>query len=246
MSQLCNAISLGRVKQESILITSVRKNASDTILLNWRWCTMRVVRRSQIVMYARYFEEWGEVMSKYILGSSVVIGALTLSGCASLYEPEARVVDITPNTRITGTSSITHTFIRDDKSNYITCAMPPPDAAFNQSEAGDISLSLVDLGDGADSGDESDNSAEVEMAGRTPTVLLSRELFFRTCEFSQNYDLTKEEALVLYNKILDTIKANWAIEARSTKVTIGDKMETTNKVGVTEDAKTPTTNNTND
>tara|TARA_B100000676_G_C18027683_1_gene816635 strand:+ start:1237 stop:1797 length:561 start_codon:yes stop_codon:yes gene_type:complete len=180
-------------------------------------------------------------MKRYILAISVVIGALTLSGCASLYEPTARVADIAPNTRISGTSAITHTFISDDSSNYITCALPPPDAAFDQSEAGDISLSLVDLSDGTDSGDESENSAEVEMAGRTPTVLLSRELFFRTCEFSHNYDLTKEESLVLYNKILDTIKANWAIEARSTKVTIGDKVGTTNKVGVTEGAQTPIT-----
>lgn len=70
------------------------------------------------------------------------------------------------------------------------------------------------------------------MAGRTPAILMTRELFFRACEFSQNYKLNKDEALTLYNKTLDTIATVWATEAGNTTVTIGDTVSSTSTVGV--------------
>lgn len=102
------------------------------------------------------------------------------------------------------TSSLSHVFVRDGSSSYITCTQPSPDAAFDQSETADISISLISVGE-SDAAGEEENSAEVEMAGRTPAVLMTRELFYRACEFSMNYKLSKEEALSLYTKTLDTV-----------------------------------------
>jgi len=69
--------------------------------------------------------------------------------------------------------------------------------------------------------------AEAEMAGRTPTVLMARELFFRTCEFSVNYQLSKEEAFNLFKETLTTVNSLAIIQANNTTITVGDTVTTT-------------------
>ena len=70
-----------------------------------------------------------------------------------------------------------------------------------------------------------EKSGEREMVGRTPAVLMARELFFRLCEFSRNHDLTKNDAMALYRKTLDAVKEVWQTEARKTTVNIGETFE---------------------
>ena len=60
------------------------------------------------------------------------------------------------------------------------------------------------------------------LGGRTPAVLMTREWFFRSCEFSRNYNLTKQEAYQLYLKTLAAVMAGWGKEAAQTTVNIGD------------------------
>lgn len=162
-------------------------------------------------------------MRRYGLVVGVVFIA-GLGGCAQLYEPTVRTSDVIPNKIISNTSSLSHVFVRDDTKHYFLCSQPQPDTGFDQAEAADFSI----FGPGGgDSSGESENSGEVELAGRTPGVLMTRELFYRACEFSQNYRLTKEEALTLYNKTLDTVSTVWATEAGNTTVTVGDTVENT-------------------
>lgn len=145
-----------------------------------------------------------------------------LSGCAQLYEPKPVVTPVTENTMVTRTSSITHTYVLDRNSKYFTCTEPLPDAAFSQGESGSTSISILNFGSSPEKASESDNSEELEMTGRTPGVLMTRELFFRLCEFSRNYRLTKEEAKAMYLKTLDTVNEGWKSESARTTVNIGE------------------------
>lgn len=111
-----------------------------------------------------------------------------------------------------------------------------------------MSIALIKFG-GDDSGGDSQNSSEVEMAGRTPTVLIARELFYRACEFSFNFKLDKTEATAIYNKTLDIIKEGWLKEAGQTTVTVGDKVTTSSNENITDTSSsvvppTPTTSST--
>ncbi len=119
----------------------------------------------------------------------------------------------------------------------MTCAEPPPDAAFDQGDSANVSVALIKLG-GDDSGGDSQNSSEVEMAGRTPAVLIARELFYRACEFSFNFKLDKSEATAIYNKTLDIIKEGWLKEAGQTTVTVGDKVSTSANENITDTSST--------
>ncbi len=154
----------------------------------------------------------------------VVAIAAILGACSSIYEPKPEVTPLGQDTVVSNTASLSHVIIYNKKSNNYTCTQPPPDATFSQSEQGDVSVSLVSVGSGSDAGGESEGSQETELAGRTPTVLITRELLYRLCEFSKNHDLDKKDATALYTKTLEIVKSVWSIEAGETTVSIGDKV----------------------
>ncbi len=152
--------------------------------------------------------------------------AALLAGCGTPFEPKPMITEIKAEQAITSTASLSHTLVLDRKTGFVTCAMPPPDAAFAQQEEGDVSISLISLGGNKDAGGEQESSSEDELAGRTPAVLITRELFFRLCEFSRNYQLNKAEAMKLYRETLTAVKGGWDKEAGQTTVKIGDAVTT--------------------
>ncbi|WMN60355.1 hypothetical protein NI389_02780 [Pseudoalteromonas xiamenensis] len=155
-------------------------------------------------------------MMKYL---PIILG-LTLAGCSSMEYPVPLKTTLDNNHILTTTSGQGQIYVLTPESNYYLCSLPQPDSAFDQKDDGDLTISLINTqGEGSDI-DES--SEEVELAGRTPAVLLTRELFFRACEFSSNYKLTKEEAKLIYMKTLEGVLGNWKIEAHKTNVNIGD------------------------
>lgn len=166
-------------------------------------------------MFARTFSR---TAASAVLAFALILAA----GCAE-YQPMLEVSPIESQTVVSNSASVTHTFIHDPASKLIVCAQPQPDAGFSQSDEADVSVTLIDMG--SDSGENAEGSEEIEMAGRTPTVLMTRELFFRLCEFTRNQQLSKDEALALYQKTLDIVGAGWDKEASQTTVTIGDSVQ---------------------
>lgn len=167
---------------------------------------------------------------KYAKGSILLLASTVLvAGCSDIYEPTPKVTQVDSGWVISNTASLANTVVTHDKSDIYTCQQTAPDATFDQGEAADTSFSLVSIGTGGDSGGggESESSEGVEMAGRTPAVLIAREMFYRTCEFSQNYKLPVDQALKLYQKTMDTVAKAWLVEAGQTTVTIGDTVATT-------------------
>jgi len=144
-----------------------------------------------------------------------------MSGCATVEYPEPNQSTLTNNHILTTTSGQGQIYVMTRDNNHYLCSLPQPDSAFDQTDGGNLDFSLISTG-GDKSATSNEDSEEVELAGRTPTVLMTRELFFRACEFSSNYQLTKDEAKALYMKTLDGVLSNWGIEAGHTTVTIGD------------------------
>jgi len=171
-------------------------------------------------------------MTRRLGALGILAVSAALAGCSSeLYEPKPQAMPIKPEQMISYPPSITHTFVYSRKNDFITCTMPPPDATFTQAQEGDVSFSLVTIGGGNDKGGaEAENSGEDEMAGRSPGVLMTRELFFRLCEFSKNYQLEKNEALELYKSTLQTISDGWKAEAGNTKVNVNSTINTSQGV----------------
>jgi len=159
---------------------------------------------------------------------SLLILTTIVSSCSSIERPTPTGHDIKDRTLIPLTAG--QSFIKMTKksgSDFYTCTMPQPDATFSQSLEDTLGANLF-------SEEATEGSSEAEMAGRTPTVLMARELFFRTCEFSVNYQLSKEEAFNLFKETLTTVNSLATIQANNTTITVGDTVTatTTNAEGV--------------
>ncbi len=147
-----------------------------------------------------------------------------LNACTSAYEPTPKTTALDSEKMISNTASVRGTLIVHPKDQKFICTQPPPDAAFSQGESGNLSVNI--FASQSEGGSESEETTENEMAGRTPAVLLARELLYRLCEFGHNYPLDKTEASALYEKNLELISKISGIEAGNTKVTIGDTVKT--------------------
>lgn len=153
-----------------------------------------------------------------------LLASLSLMGCTTVYAPIPHQVEIKEDTSLSTTAVINHTFVRAKNSNYLICSQTSADAAFDQGDNAGLTGTLTN---GASEGIRNQNSADdVEMSGRTPVLLMTRELLYRSCEFSANYQLNKDEAQALYEKTLTLIGNVWATEAGNTTITIADGLKT--------------------
>lgn len=157
------------------------------------------------------------------LKATSVLMIVLLSGCSAMEYPTPRASDLVNAHILTTTSGQGQIYVLAKNNNHYLCSLPKPDSTFNQKESGGLNVSLINTQ--GESTDISEGSNENELTGRTPTVLMTRELFFRACEFSTNFQLNKDEAKQLYLKTLDGVLANWAIEAKQTTVNISDSNE---------------------
>ncbi len=132
-----------------------------------------------------------------MLNKRLVLGlcaGLALSACGALTETP-------PQTFQVGGVEIASRNAEEQMAIFVTpddvenmCLAPAPDAAVSLSEG----LSIGQVG-------ETGGTSAVALGGRTGVVLLARELLYRACEFSQNYDLSKKEAYDFYLLHLQTI-----------------------------------------
>ena len=177
-----------------------------------------------------------------ILGSLIAIGVMT--GCSSIERPVPSAHEMGDQYYIPQTAGQSYIRMTDKKGTTMyTCTMPQPDATFSQSLQEGIGINIG-------SEEATEGSSEAEMAGRTPTVLMVRELFFRTCEFTTNWQLNKAEAVALFTKTFSTAIDLATIQATQTTVTVGDTVGSmtayTEGVTVTTDSTTSATTESTD
>ncbi len=168
-----------------------------------------------------------------IAATSFLCLAWLTSGCSAVYEPKPEVSKLDSQEVLSHTAAVKNTFVFERDSSLIFCAEPPPDAAFTQTLDFDFTFALVNSG-GSNGSDEKEGSGEIEMDGRTPTIMLARELLYRLCEFSKNHRLDTDTAIELYKQNLDIIKSVADKTAKNTKIHIGESLVTNESVGVSE------------
>ena len=156
----------------------------------------------------------------------MIFSLILLQSCGSTIDIKPIKSDIKVNQVLSNTAAISSVLCLSKKNkDLIICTQPYADAGFSQDDSFSLSVNLLNFG-GNDS-ESSENSAEdIEFEGRTPVLLMARELFYRQCEFAYNYKLNYQDALKLYNKNLDTIKELSLQEVKNTKITISESLST--------------------
>lgn len=154
------------------------------------------------------------IFCQSLLSASVLIA---LGGCTVL-TPKPVHTDLTPGKAITGTAAISHTMVLEPEKKPYICQQPGPDATYDAS--GSEGFTFINIGDkGGESASEV--NAEQEMEGRTPGLMLARELFYRLCEFAYNQKLDQQQAVDLYRQNLSVIEKISEIQAGRTDIKIG-------------------------
>ena len=168
---------------------------------------------------------------------SMLMGAvILLTGCSSIYEPQLKSTSLGKEVVLSSTGSIGTTIVQDPNNLKKVCLGRGVEAAFEQSDTGSISVSLLSIGKSdAEGASNAEKAGEEEMTGRTPAVLITRELFYRACELSINSNLDKKEALEVFYKVLNVVDNGWKQESANTRVTFGDtvSVQSTNKDDLT-------------
>ena len=157
--------------------------------------------------------------------------------CTGLEYPKAEVYNKDDNfTSLSYTADLRAVHVIKKGENYWVLAEPTPDAAFSydQDEAMNIDLSLVDTGDKTQDGESvSSGSDDLPLTGRASYVLFARELSYRMNEMALNMNFTPEQYIEIYKTAMGTIEKVAAIEAaqitttNSTTVTTGTTAQIT-------------------
>ena len=140
----------------------------------------------------------------FIKLSAGMLSMTTLVGCAlnpeSLHHGQSENKDI----ELYGTTAgIRGIIMRKSSSDSVYCAEPQPDAGVSESLSENVAVSQAEAGNESEGGSES--VGESSLGGRSVNVLLTREIFYRTCEFLSNVNLSEDEKLAVFKASLQSV-----------------------------------------
>lgn len=130
--------------------------------------------------------------------------ALALSGCAALMPaPDGKIFERGGVSMVVVPSGSRETYFSDPKSLERHCRAPSPDVSLTSSEG--VSFNVPSpVGGGVGVGEDASTGA-LGLGGRSPAVLISRELLYRACELANNLNLPREQSLKLFQDVLAVI-----------------------------------------
>lgn len=144
------------------------------------------------------------------------IATLTACGPGAIVDPEPQTTAITAETLITSSGAAQQLIVRSPGSPEFICNLPAPDASISVQETANVSIGLGGVADRASGGV---GVNEASLGGRTTSVLIAREMYYRTCEFSRNYNLSRAEAMQLFRTTMHVIAEAWVADAESARAT---------------------------
>jgi hypothetical protein len=125
-----------------------------------------------------------------------------VQGCAANpFEDRVNINSIDGVDIVTRNPELDAIVLRDSRAQDQFCMSPETDAVPTQS----VGFALNLTGQGSASETSGDGAAS--LGGRSEAVLITREILYRTCEFTLNHNLSEDDALTLFEKALDTAQA---------------------------------------
>jgi hypothetical protein len=101
-------------------------------------------------------------------------------------------------------SDMQSSFLKSRKSGEHFCDSRMSDVADTESASVGLGASIIGK---SESINEGASRGALALGGRSPSVLITREVMYRTCEMIMNLELNKKEALDLYIQTLNLVKS---------------------------------------
>ena len=141
----------------------------------------------------------GKEIAKVFLSILFTIG---LVGCSSKAELAVKEVKRFGVDAIVMDNSAKVTYIKEHNHVDRFCASRESDVEATSSQG--LMLGLSSVGQGEDIGENSTNGA-LSLGGRSPAVLITRELMYRACELTMNLNTDTKTSIEVYKMFLDSI-----------------------------------------
>jgi hypothetical protein len=127
-----------------------------------------------------------------------------VNGC-SVAPPKPGITASVDGMKIySSTSDMQSAFLKDNNSQEHFCDSRISDVADTESNSMGLGFSVVGK---SESINEGASRGAISLGGRSPAVLITREVMYRTCEMVMNLDLDKKEALDIYIYTLDLVRS---------------------------------------
>lgn len=142
------------------------------------------------------------------IGFSIAASSIFLSACQALGgNVKKNTIDDAGVTVLSYNAETRGAFFRHTGKDVEFCAEPSPDVALNRSveAAGKISAQTQGVTAAAEANAEV-ASQVVRLAGRNSTVVLARELLYRTCEQAAAGNLSNSDVKDNFNSVVDLIR----------------------------------------
>lgn len=145
-----------------------------------------------------------------------VLACLSATGCASLADvKKEELVDRNGIDIIGSPSDRLHIIILEGGSREQFCKGPGPDIAMTASAGINVGLGgVAGLPANAKIG-ESIGRGAMDLGGRSPAVLLARELLYRACELALNTRIDASTTISVFKMVLDSIERISALQTGS-------------------------------
>jgi len=160
-------------------------------------------------------------MRKNLKFVSAGLSLLACASCSTQPHVITQPVKSDENIIISSSAAVTSGLLRDSSDIKHYCASVAADSTFNETAREGASISLFNIGRSAPEKESvSAGVEETEMVGRTPALLVSREILYRICELTGNRSFTNNEVLKLYEKTIDAIVQIASKETANTSISI--------------------------
>ncbi|MGK0267886.1 MAG: hypothetical protein ACI8Y3_000493 [Paraglaciecola sp.] len=155
-----------------------------------------------------------EVSSGLIIGEKLMLKKSTLgtllmsmfliSGCSTM-APGTKIEQVVERNGVSLElipASYREVYFSPASSDERHCRAPGPDFTVQQSDQLNLSLPA----NGGESLGGGENQTGLSLGGRTPIVLITRELMYRACELSANINANGETSVAIYATFIQAIK----------------------------------------
>jgi len=174
-------------------------------------------------------------LAYWVRGSICAAVVLSLAGCGSIWPKSyGKLFERDGVSMVTVPDNTRETYFNDPNSLERHCRAPSPDVAMTTSDGFSINAPGPGLYGGNEGITSSAGGGALSLGGRSPALLIAREMLYRACELTSNLNLPKDETIAIYERFLQSIESISKIQTSAGTSSASEQMSGSAADGETE------------
>lgn len=133
----------------------------------------------------------------------IIVNSFLLTGCSMNSDMNVKQIERDGVVSIIMGNDAKSTYIKQHGHIDRFCASRESDSDRTFSESGNVGVGSLSQNEMV-GGEVTDGA--LSLGGRSPTVLITREMMYRACEMSMNLNTDKENTIKIYKMFIDAVK----------------------------------------